>query len=310
MKSPLSSSLIKHLYHQISWEELDTEAIRSLVSLAKDEDLAGFGLKHKPSRVGDVTTALMNPQGKGKAQLVARQAMVLCGLPLIPLILEQYGTGSSFIPFMKDGSRVNQGTCFGAIEGPFLILLQAERVILNFLQHLSGIASQTEIYVDTLKASNTRILDTRKTTPGFRVLEKYAVACGGGWNHRMGLFDRVMLKDNHLAASESQTGTSLANLVKEAHKQYPDLVIEVEVDTVDQIKPVIDSGAHVILLDNFSIDALKIAVNLIEGKLLIEASGGITLKKLSKLGGLGLDFISSGALIHQSQWMDIGLDWQ
>lgn len=181
--------------------------------------------------------------------------------------------------------------------------------MLNFLQKLSGVATLTAQYVTALGSSQTRLLDTRKTTPGYRVLEKYATACGGGWNHRLGLFDRVMLKDNHLAASDATLGTALAKLVAQARQTYPQLPVEVEVDALDQIPPVLEAGAHVILLDNFSDDALRQAVARIQGRALTEASGGITLERLPSLAGIGLDFISTGATVHQSGWVDIGMDW-
>jgi nicotinate-nucleotide pyrophosphorylase (carboxylating) len=196
-------------------------------------------------------------------------------------------------------------------------MLAAERIILNFLQRLGGVATQTRRYVDALGKSRTRLLDTRKTTPGYRMLEKYAVACGGGWNHRLGLFDRVMLKDNHLALlglAETSTSlrspTRLAEAVAAARRNAPDLPVEVEVDMIQQIPPVLAAGADVILLDNFAPAQLKKALELIGGRAFTEASGGITLKTLPRLADLGLDFASTGALVHQSVWVDIGLDWR
>jgi nicotinate-nucleotide pyrophosphorylase (carboxylating) len=194
------------------------------------------------------------------------------------------------------------------LSGDPRTLLTAERVILNFLQRLSGVATQTHRYVEALGATRTRLLDTRKTTPGYRMLEKYAVACGGGWNHRLGLFDRVMLKDNHLALLGATGG--LAAAVAAAKRAAPELPVEIEVDLLAQIPPALAAGADVLLLDNFTPAQLRRAVALIGGRTFTEASGGITLKNLPRLAGLGLDFISTGALVHHSVWADIGLDWK
>ena len=196
------------------------------------------------------------------------------------------------------------------LTGPSGPLLQAERILLNFLQHLSGVATETRNYVDALKGSETVLLDTRKTLPGYRVLQKYAFACGGGHNHRIGLFDRVMLKDNHLAVAGATGGDRLTETVRLARTACADLAIEVEVDTLEQIPPVLEAGADIILLDNFSSEELKEAITLINGRACTEASGGIQIDTLPALGSLGLDFISTGAPVHQSKWKDIGLDWQ
>jgi len=208
----------------------------------------------------------------------------------------------------KDGAMLKKGAVLATLTGDPRVLLAAERIMLNFLQRLSGIATETRRYAQALGRSRTRLLDTRKTTPAYRMLEKYAVACGGGWNHRLGLFDRVMLKDNHLALLGSNEG--LAAAVTRAKKSAPDLPVEVEVDRLDQIPPVLDAGADIILLDNFTVPQLRRAVALIYGRAFTEASGGITMKTLPKLASLGLDFASTGALVHQSSWVDLGLDWQ
>ncbi|MET0261923.1 MAG: carboxylating nicotinate-nucleotide diphosphorylase, partial [Rariglobus sp.] len=219
-----------------------------------------------------------------------------------------YGGNASVQLRSRDGKSLAKGDVLATLTGDPRILLSAERVILNFVQRLSGIATQTHAYAAALGEGRTRLLDTRKTTPGWRMLEKYAVACGGGWNHRLGLFDRVMLKDNHLALLGSSD--DLAAAVARAKKAAPDLPVEVEVDRMTQIPPVLAAGADVILLDNFTPARIKKAVTLISGRAFTEASGGITLKTLPKFAGLGLDFVSTGALVHQSVWVDIGLDWR
>jgi nicotinate-nucleotide pyrophosphorylase (carboxylating) len=188
-------------------------------------------------------------------------------------------------------------------------MLQAERVILNFLQHLSGIATQTSLYVSCLQGYATRVLDTRKTTPGYRVLEKYAVACGGGWNHRMGLYEWILVKDNHLCSTDSVGGQSLMQRIRLAREVFPSAVLEVEVDLMEQIEPVLQAGVDVLMLDNFTIADLESAVRQVAGRALTEASGGVELDRLARIAATGVDFVSSGALIHQSRWVDIGMDW-
>lgn len=315
-------AVIEHLVRRLSWEELDKAYLRRLVEIARDEDLNGLGLRQPPSRQGDASTASIggNPPAAA-ADIMARQEMIACGLPLVPLILSAYGGRATVQLRVKDGAVVLPGQVLATLAGDPRILLSAERIALNFLQRLSGVATQTRRYAEALGSGRTRLLDTRKTTPAFRMLEKYAVACGGGWNHRLGLFDRVMLKDNHLALLGFRTGSEplgakdlpgrqLAAAVSRAKNNAPELPVEVEVDTLEQIPAVIDAGADVILLDNFNLPRLKMALRLIRGRTFTEASGGITLKALPRLAGLGLDFVSTGALVHRSAWTDIGLDWK
>ena len=294
---------------RLKWQELDPDYLRQLVGLAKIEDLAGAGLANRPERLGDMTTALMPEGAKGKAQLTAREPLTICGLGLVQTVIDSYGQDCQFDAKVEDGQAIDQGEVIGILSGASTVLLQAERVILNFLQHLSGVATEARLYVDALGSSPAVLLDTRKTLPGYRVLQKYAFACGGGYNHRIGLFDRVMLKDNHLAVAGAIGGNRLSETVTLAVNTCEDIPVEVEVDRLEQITPVIEAGADIILLDNFSLPELKEAVSMIEGRAFTEASGGITLNSLPDLGDLGLDFISTGAPIHQSRWKDIGLDW-
>ena len=299
------------LCRRLTWDELDPAALRTLIDLAREEDLAGWGLRaaRRPGRAGDVTTAAVVGRGRGRGELRARRPMVVCGLPLLDLVLKAYGARARTTMHVRDGATVAAGAPLATIEGASAPLIEAERVLLNFLQRLSGIATHTAAYVRALGRSRTRLLDTRKTTPGYRMLEKYAVGCGGAWNHRLGLFDRVMIKDNHLAAVGATRGARLAAAVARARAHAPDVPIEVEVDDLDQLPPVLEAGADIVLLDNFTPADLRRAVQLVRGRACTEASGGITFRSLPRLGGLGLDFISSGALVHQSTWVDIGLDW-
>jgi nicotinate-nucleotide pyrophosphorylase (carboxylating) len=320
-RTDLADALIKRL----TWDELDLGYLRRLVEIAREEDLSGLGLRCRPQHEGDRSTAsIARTPRQSSADLVAREPMVACGLPLISMILAVYGGKAGVQLRAKDGNAIKTGEILATLTGDPRSLLAAERIILNFLQRLSGVSTQTRRYVDALGKSRTRLLDTRKTTPGYRMLEKYAVACGGGWNHRLGLFDRVMLKDNHLAllgvktrgavrtpgTKPSGPGSGLAAAVLAAKLAAPELPVEVEVDALAQISAVIAAEPDVILLDNFSVAELRKAIDLIGGRAFTEASGGITLKTLPRLADLGLDFASTGALVHQSIWVDIGLDWR
>ena len=299
-----------HFCRQLLWKDLDKDYLRQIIGLAKIEDLAGAGLAERPEQLGDVTTALLPEGSTGAARLVAREPTNICGLGLVQLVLDAYDGEGLFEAYVKDGGLVAADETIGILTGSCKTLLQAERIILNFLQHLSGIATETRKYVDALGQSRTSLLDTRKTLPGYRVLQKYAFACGGGYNHRIGLFDRIMLKDNHIAANGFDDSRLLMETIQLARRTCPALAIEVEVDTLEQIQPVLDAGADIILLDNFSQDNLKAAIEMIGDRACTEASGGIQIEDLPPLSTLGLDFISTGAPIHQSTWKDIGLDWQ
>lgn len=290
---------------RLSWEELDPGYLQQLIGLAKAEDLQGAGLRTVSRHPGDPTTALLAEGRSGVARIRARVPQVVCGLGLIPHILQVYGGGVEFSAAAADGDAVAAGTVLGTVSGSVEILLRAERPMLNFLQHLGGVATWTARHVECLGTSRTRLLDTRKTTPGFRMLEKYAVACGGAWNHRLGLFDRVMLKDNHLAAAAG----GLADMVTRSREQHPELVVQVEVDDLAQLTEALKAGPDIVLLDNFDPADLPRAVAMAGDSVYTEASGGVTLDTLGSLSGIGLDFISCGALVHQSRWVDIGLDF-
>jgi nicotinate-nucleotide pyrophosphorylase (carboxylating) len=307
VEKPAAAAFAKRL----TWEELDLMYLRQLITLAREEDLAGAGLA-RPVTPGDITTSALVGDAPAQADFAARQALTVCGLPLLPLIFESFGRGCEVTPApgIRDGQVVAKGTVLATVTGPAATLLKAERTALNFFQKLSGVATQTTLYVSALGWSTTKLLDIRKTTPGFRMLEKYAVACGGGWNHRLGLFDGVLIKDNHLAAVHATAGERLAAAVRQARTRYPKLLIECEVDALAQIPPVLEAGADVVLLDNFTPDELVEAVALIGNRACTEASGGVTLASLPELGRVGVDFISSGALVHHASWADIGLDWR
>ena len=317
---PLSA---EPLLHRLSWDDLDPAHLRRLVEMARDEDLAGLGLRRRPAQPGDHSTPAPAAAPRyASVALVAREPLVVCGLKLVPFVVAAFGGRVDAQLAVRDGAKVATGKMLATLHGDPRVLLAAERTLLNFLQRLSGVATTTARHVAALGAGRTRLLDTRKTTPGYRMLEKYAVACGGGWNHRLGLFDRVMLKDNHLAllgvagpgkvpSSKFQVprDSGLTAAVAAARRSAPGLPVEIEVDRPDQIPAVLATGADVVLFDNFTVPQLRRAVALVGGRAFTEASGGVTLRTLPRLRGLGLDFVSAGALVHHSVWVDIGLDW-
>ena len=291
------------LAQQILWEDLSGIHLRQLIQLAKEEDL--------PPGKKDVTTETFpSEKQEAVASLVAREDLIVSGLKLIPLILEVYEAEVTFRESLKDGDLATSGSLIGQFSGDPVALLTAERIILNFLQHLSGVSTLTKKFVRAMGQTSTRLLDTRKTTPGYRLLEKYAVTCGGGWNHRLGLYDRVLIKDNHLHAFKAQDGEPLQLALKTARNKNSDLPIQVEVDHLSQLHNALKANPDCILLDNFSPNKIIKALAIIDGECASEASGGITLDSLPEYSKLGLDFISTGATVHQSQWVDIGLDWE
>ena len=300
---------LARLARRLAWDDLDPAWLRRLAEMARAEDLAGEGLRLRPERPGDATSALIRPGLRGQARLVARHELVPAGLGLIPVVLGVFGEGARAKLAVADGASVSAGQVLAEIEGPVATLLAAERTLLNFVQHLSGVATHARRHVAAMGDTPVRLLDTRKTTPGFRMLDKYAVGQGGAWNHRLGLHDRIMAKDNHLAAEGATAGERLADWVRRARKARPDLLIEVEVDRPDQIGPALEAGADILLLDNFGEGDLAAAIPEVRARAWCEVSGGVTLASLPRLAALGPDFISCGALTHAAPWADLGLDW-
>lgn len=306
---PRDPGQTERLIRRLRWDELDRAWLLRFAEFAREEDLAGLGLAERPLRVGDPSAALLAGAERARARVVARRPMVLAGLGLLDVVFAAYGGRCHAKPLAYDGQHVPAGTAVAEVEGPAAELLSAERILLNFLQRLCGVATHTREHVLALGSSPTKLLDTRKTTPGFRMLEKYAVGQGGGYNHRLGLFDRIMVKDNHLAAGGATAGERITKLVRRARESRPDLLVEVEVDRLDQIGPVLAAGADIILLDNFPVADLRIAIPQLRGLAWSEVSGGVSLDSLPLIGALGPDFVSSGALTHAAPWCDIGLDW-
>jgi nicotinate-nucleotide pyrophosphorylase (carboxylating) len=224
------------------------------------------------------------------------------------MVFHRVDPSLQFELLIPEGSRVQPGDVIAKVEGRVASILKAERVALNFLQRLSGIASETRRYVEAIKGLKARIMDTRKTTPGLRFLEKYAVRVGGGYNHRLHLGNGVIIKDNHLAALRGQ-GMSLKEVVAQAkQKASPNLRVEVEVETAEEAQQAADAGADVVMLDNMSLKEMRQAVELVRGRALLEASGGITLDNVRQVAETGVDFVSVGALTHSLKALDISLE--
>jgi len=281
-------------------EPLTVAEMGSAVAAALAEDIG----------TGDVTTLATVPaETKARAAMVAREPLVVAGLAMAEAAFQQLSPEVKVVRKTEDGQAVVAGSKLLSVSGPARALLSAERVALNFVQRLSGVATLTSQFVQAIKGSRTQILDTRKTTPGWRRLEKYAVRCGGGRNHRAGLYDMVLIKDNHLAALGRTTPDPIAAAIERARTQYPALKIEVETDTLEQVDHALAAGADLILLDNMNPVQLRLAVQKCKGRAQTEASGGITLASIRAVAESGVDYISVGALTHSARAVDIGLDF-
>jgi nicotinate-nucleotide pyrophosphorylase (carboxylating) len=278
---------------------LDPHAIETVVRMALAEDAPW----------GDLSSQTFIPaEATITAQLVAREPGVLCGEDIFSAAMAL--TGPIETKFrIHDGERFAAGDVLATSHGPARAVLQAERVALNFTQRLSGIATLTAQYVSEAEGCKARIVDTRKTTPGLRLFERYAVRCGGGHNHRFSLSDAVMLKDNHLALLTANGARPMAAAVREAAQSLPHTThLEIEVDHLDQIEDALAAGANTVLLDNFSLDDLRTGVQQIAGRARTEASGGVTLDRIRAIAATGVDIISVGALTHSVRALDLGLD--
>ncbi len=276
---------------------LDPAQVASLVRLALTEDLAGGE---------DVTTAAtVPPATRGRAGLIVRTAGVVAGLPVAAATF-QLGPGGSDVTVgydAADGDRVSPGQPVLTVSGPVGAILTAERTALNLLGHLSGVATLTRRFADEIAGTHARVRDTRKTMPGMRALQKYAVRCGAGVNHRMSLSDAALVKDNHVAAAGSVSAAFAA-----VRARAPGLPVEVECDTLAQVAEALAAGADLILLDNFSVPDLATAVELTAGRAMLEASGRITIDTARAIAETGVDYLSVGALTHSAPVLDIGLD--
>ena len=265
-----------------------------LIMMALQEDITSEDVS---------TNAVMPKAQKGKVDLICKQDGIIAGLDVYARVFTLLDDSTEVEFFCKDGDEVKAGQLMGLVTGDIRVLLSGERVALNYLQRMSGIATYTHEVAELLKGSKTTLLDTRKTTPNCRIFEKYAVRVGGGSNHRYNLSDGVLLKDNHIGAAGSIT-----NAVRMA-KEYAPFVrkIEVEVETLDQVKEAVEAGADIIMLDNMTTDQMRAAIDLIDGRAETECSGNVTKENIERLISLGVDYISSGALTHSSPIMDISM---
>ncbi|MGA3143413.1 MAG: carboxylating nicotinate-nucleotide diphosphorylase [Verrucomicrobiota bacterium] len=281
--------------------ELSAAEIRQAVQAALAEDIGD----------GDATTLATVPEtATARAVMRAREPLVVAGLDFAEAAFRELSAAIKIERLAKDGQRVNGGDILLKISGPAHAILSAERVALNFVQRLSGVATLTAQFVDAIKDTPAQILDTRKTTPGWRRFEKYAVTCGGGHNHRLGLFDMVLIKDNHLAALRDAQPNAIAAAVRRAREKFPQLKIEVEADTLEQAGQAAAAGADIILLDNMNPVQLRLAVQKVKGRAKTEASGGVNLAGVQTIAKTGVDFISIGALTHSAHAVDMGLDFE
>jgi nicotinate-nucleotide pyrophosphorylase (carboxylating) len=285
--------------------------IRRAVRAALAEDLGR----------GDVTTLATVPaDATSAAWMNAREGLVVAGIQFAELAFHeaaakyarstQHAARITIKKLVHDGERVQAGAPLLEISGCSRAILSAERVALNFVQRLSGVATATAQFADAVAGMGAKILDTRKTTPGWRRFEKYAVACGGGQNHRLGLFDMVLIKDNHLVALQNEKPNAIAAAVARARKKFAKLKVEVEADTLEQVAQAADAGADIILLDNMTPAKLRQAVKIVRGRAQTEASGGVNLKTVRAIAQTGVDFISVGAITHSARAVDIGLDFE
>lgn len=279
---------------------LSREEIQKAVRAALEEDVG----------TGDVTTLSTVPEGAvAQALMVARESLTLAG---VAFALETFATLSPRLEIrqeMEDGQKAVRGQTILSVWGEARAILTAERVALNFVQRLSGVATAAAQYVEAVRGTKAVILDTRKTTPGWRRFEKYAVACGGAQNHRTGLYDLVLIKDNHLAAVQGPPEQVISQAVSAARRQYPSLKVEVEADTLEQVQQAAEAGADFILCDNMEPATLREAVRIVNGRAKTEASGGVNLSTVRGIAESGVDFISVGAMTHSARAVDIALDF-
>lgn len=285
------------MYGESSTPEFPSEDALKMIRIALAEDV----------RTGDVTSLWTIPENQTEhARLIAKEEGILAGLPVISLVFAELGADVRVKLYKKDGDKVSAGDLIAELDGTTRDLLTGERTLLNFIQQLSGVATVAHRFQEALKPGRTKVLDTRKTIPGFRTLQKYAVRVGGGSNHRMGLFDMVLVKDNHIAAC----GGVLEALAVVKKHNTQNLMVEMEVENLDELKKLLNKGVDVIMLDNMSNEQMAEALKIIResgDKVLVEGSGNMTLERAREIANLGLDYISVGALTHSVKALDISM---
>ncbi len=274
--------------------------IPEAVARALQEDLGGDIDSDR-----DITAQLLPAESLAHAQVITREAGVFCGKRWVEEVFIQLGSHASLTWHVEDGQTVMPDQLLFEIDGPARLLLTAERTALNFVQTLSGVASEVSRYVKLLQGSQTQLLDTRKTLPGLRTALKYAVLCGGGSNHRLGLSDAFLIKENHIIASGS-----IRQAVEKAFWLHPDVPVEVEVETLDELSQALDASADIVMLDNFSLDDMREAVRLTDGRALLEVSGNVTETTLPQIAQTGVDYVSVGALTKHVRALDLSMRFQ
>jgi nicotinate-nucleotide pyrophosphorylase (carboxylating) len=286
--------------------DAETQAVaKVLVRMSLQEDLRDVGDMTCLSTIPADLTATVN--------LVSRQTGTISGLPILPMVFEELPGPVNSTTHLKDGQMVQRGSVLASMTGPVRSLLTGERTVLNFMTHLSGIATSTAQFVEKVRGTRAVILDTRKTLPGYRLLQKYAVRCGGGTNHRMGLYDGILIKDNHLAArGESTCAAAVADARSYMAARSTNAKIEIEVDSLEQLRDALNERPEIILLDNMTPAMLREAVAIRDARChetLLEASGGVNLQTVQAIAESGVDRISIGSLTHSSPALDLGFDW-
>lgn len=268
------------------------EVIESNVKIALSEDIGS----------GDLTAKLIADNVTAKAEVIAKEDAILCGQAWFESVFQNLSSDIRIEWFFRDGETIASDTCLCMLEGPARPLLSGERTALNFLQTLSGTATTTRHYAQLLAGTTTRLLDTRKTLPGLRAAQKYAVVCGGGQNHRMGLHDAILIKENHIAAAGSIT-----HAIQQAHAVGPHVKVEVETENLDELREALDANADIIMLDDYSPEDMALAVKIVNGQAKLEVSGGVEEKKLREIALTGVDFISVGALTKHLHAIDLSM---
>ena len=277
-----------------------TSYIEQSVQLALAEDL-----NHQPASTGDITAALIPESANAEAKIICRDDAVICGVAWVNEVFRQVDSDVDVIWHVKDGDRVAPNDVLFELKGSTRALLTGERTALNFLQSLSSTATVTALYISKMGDTKTQLLDTRKTVPGLRLAQKYAVTCGGGRNHRIGLFDAFLIKENHIAGCGS-----IANTVATAKTNHPGKPVEVEVESLDELQQALDANADIIMLDNFSFDDIEQAVAIADGKAKLEASGDVNLDTIARYAHTGVDFVSVGALTKHIHAVDLSMRLQ
>lgn len=299
---------IQLVRRRIQWNEVDLDYVSRHLKLCLEEDVGPKYLTNP--RMGDLSSKYSMVKGRAKALIVARENIVCSGLYLVPHIFRVFGIQDlKFELLREDQELIEKNTAIASIEGDTSSMLLVERTLLNFIQRLSGIATYTKKIVEVTQKHDVGLLDTRKTTPGLRYLEKYATSCGGCYNHRFGLSERILVKDNHIASKKLKNTESFREFVKEVRKRSHAEFFQVEIDVAELALCLTHQDVDAILLDNFSPEAIAEIKKDLDPEIVIELSGKIDLENVENYASCNPDFISTGTTTHRSRWVDVGLDW-